>query len=88
MPTITNKTRLPLTVPLPGGKKLRLGPGNTGQVTPKALAFPPVKKLVEAGDVEVAGDDRKHGGGQSGAGKGRAPGRGPTTGGVRHTGDR
>ena len=34
---ITNKSRKPLSVPLPGGKKLFLGPGKTGQVSPKAL---------------------------------------------------
>ncbi len=88
MPSLTNKTRLPLTVPLPGGKKLRLGPGNTGQVTPKALEFPPVKKLLEAGDLEAGGDSQKHGEGSTGAAKGPAAGRGPTAGGVRHTGDR
>ena len=88
MPSITNKTRLPLTVRLPGGKKLRLGPGNTGQITPKALDSAAVRKLIEDGDLEVADGDRSRGGAPSKGGKGPAPGRGPTTGGVRHTGDR
>ena len=45
---IRNKTRLPLRVPLPGGKKLHLGPGQAGQVTPKALEHPPLKALLGA----------------------------------------
>jgi len=49
---ITNKTKKPLSVPLPAGKKLFLGPGKTGQVTAKALLHPPVVKLIEAGDLE------------------------------------
>ena len=38
---ITNKSKKPLSVPLPGGKKLFLQPGKTGQVTAKALQHPP-----------------------------------------------
>ena len=51
---ITNKTKKALSLPLPGGKKLFLGPGRTGQVAPKALQHPPLMKLIEAGDVETA----------------------------------
>jgi hypothetical protein len=51
---ITNKTKKPLSVPLPGGKKLFLGPGKTGQVTAKALQHPPLAALIEAGDVATA----------------------------------
>jgi hypothetical protein len=51
---ITNKTRKPLSVPLPGGKTLFLGPGKTGQVTAKALEYRPLAKLLEAGDVETS----------------------------------
>ena len=87
---IINKTRRPLSVPLPGGKKLFLGPGKTGQVTPKALEHPPVVKLVEAGDVEVdtgVGTLKPNasGGGKSG------PTSGPRhkgTGAMRQSGDR
>ena len=62
---ITNKTRKPLSLPLPGGKRLFLGPGKTGQVSPKALEHPPLAKLLEAGDVETAagGSKRQDGGG-------------------------
>lgn len=50
---ITNKTKHTLNVPLPGGKKLFLGPGKTGQVTQKALKHPGVVKLLAAGDLET-----------------------------------
>ncbi len=50
---ITNKSRRPLTVPLPGGKRLHLGPGKSGQVVATALEHEPLKKLVEAGDLVV-----------------------------------
>jgi hypothetical protein len=56
---ITNKTGKPLSLPLPGGKKLFLGPGKTGQVTPRALEHPPLAKLLEAGDIESAGEGSK-----------------------------
>ena len=87
---IRNKTNRPLAVPLPGGKKLRLGPGKAGQVTPKATEFPAVVKLIEADELEIVGGGRgsasrdagpKSGGNtsQSGGGSGGA---------LRHTGDR
>ena len=53
---ITNKSGKPLSIPLPGGKKLFLGPGRTGQVSNKALEHPPLAKLIEDGDIETAGD--------------------------------
>ena len=71
---ITNKTRKPLSLPLPGGKRLFLGPGKTGQVSPKALEHPPLAKLLEAGDVETTDGGPKHkdaGGGNAGAYPGR-----------------
>ena len=67
---ITNKTRKPLSLPLPGGKRLFLAPGKTGQVSPKALEHPLLAKLLEAGDIETAaeGPKRKEGGdGNAGA---------------------
>ena len=88
MPSINNKTRKPLTVQLPGGKKLRLGPLQTGQVTPKALEHPPLLKLLESGVLEIAIEGRKRNSGGGGA-RGLAPGSGRTpTGGVQHSGDR
>jgi len=84
---ITNKTRKPISLPLPGGKKLFLGPGKTGQIAPKAAEHPPVAKLIEAGDLEVAsgGGGRNSGGGHAGK---INPGRGSVgEGGIRKYGD-
>ena len=85
---ITNKTQKPLSVPLPGGKKLFLGPGQTGQVTQKALEHPALAKLLEAGDItsaEGGSHRRKEGGGKSGL----LPGsRHDGTGAMRQSGDR
>ncbi len=66
---ITNKTKKPLSVPLPAGKKLFLGPGKSGQITQKASVRPAVVKLVEAGDVEISEEGaQRQGGGGSGSG--------------------
>lgn len=54
--TIVNKTRRPLRIPLPRGKTLHLGPSREGQVHPDALERPALKKLIDAGDIEVLGD--------------------------------
>ena len=89
MKTITNKTRRPLAVPLPGGKKLRLGPGKTGQIASKAVDHPPLKKLIDAEQIEVLGEgDRPiDGAGDGSAGRAWSPGHG-SGGGARRTGDR
>jgi len=88
MATITNKTRKPLSIPLPGGKKLRLGPLKSGEISPKAVDRPPVQKLIEAGDVEIFGPEQKprRAGGDTSSrplsgGKNRGSG-------IRRTGDR
>jgi hypothetical protein len=57
---ITNKTRRPLSISLPGGKRLFLGPGQTGQVTEKALEHPPVAELLKAGDIEATEGRTRH----------------------------
>tara|TARA_R110000850_G_scaffold4600_1_gene20451 strand:- start:436 stop:699 length:264 start_codon:yes stop_codon:yes gene_type:complete len=56
---ITNKTKKPLSVPLPAGKKLFLSPGKSGQITQKAAERPAVVKLVEAGDIELSEEGAK-----------------------------
>lgn len=53
MPSVSNKTHRPLSVPLPGGKSLHLGPGKSGEVAAAALGHGPLKKLAEAGDIEI-----------------------------------
>lgn len=52
---IVNKSNRPLVVPLPGGKKLHLGFRATGQIPNGAEDHPPVKKLLDAGDIVLAG---------------------------------
>ena len=88
---ITNKTKKPLSVPLPGGKKLFLGPGKTGQVSPKALKHKPLAALIEAGDVATA-DGAGVPTAKGGSGGGKAPSTGGGhkggTGAMRQSGDR
>lgn len=62
MPTITNKTQRPLSVPLPRGKILHLGPGKAGQIARNAADHPPLKKLVQAGEIEITEDEGETGG--------------------------
>lgn len=57
MKAVSNKTQRPLSIPLPGGKTLHLGPGNTGQISAKAVDDPRLKKLVDAGELEVIDED-------------------------------
>ena len=57
---IKNKTRKPLNVPVRGGKRLFLGPGKTGQVSPMYLGHPSLSKLLEAGDLETADVGPRH----------------------------
>ena len=85
---VTNKTRRPLTINLPGGKKLRLGPGRVGQIAPKAAEYPAVKKLIDDGEIEVVGGGRTKGSLSSGGGGAQSSQTDSSTGGVRHTGDR
>ena len=56
MKTIKNLTKKPLSIQLPGGKKLFLSPGKTGQIATKAAAHPPLVELIEAGQVEIVGE--------------------------------
>jgi hypothetical protein len=89
MASVTNKTRKPLSVPLPGGKTLHLGPGRTGQIAPKAAEHPPVKMLVESGEIEITDDGRQTTGGFGGAKMGPSSGQAHGPGGVsRRSGDR
>ena len=53
MKTVTNKTNAPVKVPLPRGKALHLGPRKTGQIRDEDASHPRVKKLVDAGTIEV-----------------------------------
>lgn len=53
MKTVSNKTQMPVSVPLPRGKTLHLGPGKTGQIASNACDHPPLRKLVDAGQIEI-----------------------------------
>ncbi len=56
MKTILNKTRKPIKVPLSGGKILHLGPSKTGQISDQAVEGAGVRRLVEAGEIEIVGE--------------------------------
>lgn len=51
---IKNLTKRPIAVPLPGGKKLHLNPLATGQISPHDKDHPPLRKLVDGGELELA----------------------------------
>ncbi len=55
MKTIVNKTHGSLKVPLPRGKTLRLGLGQVGQIADEHLEHKPLKRLIEAGKIELQG---------------------------------
>ncbi len=79
MPTIKNTTKKPLSVPLPGGKRLFLGPGKEGRIRARAGKHPAVAALVEAGELEIVPDAGKSGGkGDGGGSMGGGQGRNPT----------
>ena len=50
---ITNQSRRPLTIPLSGGKKLRLGPLKSAQITARSAEHPAVQKLVKDGIIQL-----------------------------------
>ena len=69
MKNVENKTHRPIKVPLPGGKFLHLGPGKTGQIADGAVDRPAIKKMVEAGEIEILAEEGGHaaGGGEGSA---------------------
>jgi len=89
MKTVSNKTQKPLSVPLPRGKTLHLGPGKTGQISTEAAEHPQVKKLVDAGQIDVYDDASAPAGGTGGSRNVRPTFYGNTTSsGGRRSGDR
>ena len=88
MTTISNKTKRPLSVPLPRGKTLHLGPGKSGEISAHASEHPQLKKLVEAGEIEILGEGPRATEGFRGGKSGRAA-MGHASGvGARRSGDR
>jgi hypothetical protein len=53
MRSVTNKTNKPLAITLPRGKILRLGPRKTGQISTDDIDHPPLKKMADAGEIEI-----------------------------------
>jgi hypothetical protein len=89
MTAVSNKTQKPLSVPLPGGKTLHLGPGKTGQITAKAAEDLRLKKLIDAGEIELVDDDPRRATGPGTGKRGRGFMVGHTSGsGNRRSGDR
>lgn len=62
---VTNKSKRPLSVPLPGGKQLHLGPGKSGKLLPKDAEHAPVKKLIDDGSLVVIEQGRSKGTGSA-----------------------
>jgi hypothetical protein len=87
MPSVTNKTKRPLIVPLPHGKKLHLGPGKSGEIAANAVEHAALKKLVDAGELEVT---RESSGTSDATGdaKRRTSAAGHFSGSIRRSGDR
>lgn len=56
MQSIRNLTSAPLRISLPGGKTLHLGPGKIAQVEDRATESAGLKRLVEAGSIEILGE--------------------------------
>ena len=89
MKTVSNKTQRPLSVPLPGGKTLHLGPGKTGQISSNAVEHARLKQLVDAGEIEVIDEAARTADGSRGAKNRGGWGQGHTSGtGSRRSGDR
>lgn len=87
MTAISNKTPRPVSVPLPGGKTLHLGPGKTGQISAKAVEDSQLKRLIAAGEIEIVEEDSRPTGGPGGGRRGRSSIFGHTSG-SRRSGDR
>jgi len=89
MAAVTNKTGKPLGVPLPRGRILHLGPRKSGQISSHDLEHPAVKKLVDAGAIEIDTEAFGSSSGYGGGTHGRAPFTGQTAArGGRRSGDR
>jgi len=56
---VINRTRKPIRISLPGGKTLYLGLAGRGQVPDDALERPALRKLIEAGEIEVIEPDSR-----------------------------
>jgi hypothetical protein len=89
MAAVTNKTAKPLSIPLPRGKTLHLGPRKSGQISSHDIDHPALKQLVDAGAIEIRAEDSGEtgGDGRGTQARGATPGYGGGRGG-RRSGDR
>jgi hypothetical protein len=87
MPSVTNKTKGPLIIPLPRGKKLHLGPGKSGEIASNAVDHAALKKLVDSGEVEITREST-HTTDATGGTRRRKAADGHTSGISRRSGDR
>jgi hypothetical protein len=69
MKMVHNTTRQPVRIPMPGGKVLHLGPDKNGQISDHALEAPAVKRLLDAGTIEVLEEDHAAGEGAGASGE-------------------
>ena len=76
MKTVRNTTHRPLRVHLSRGKTLHLGPLKEGQISAHDVEAAGVKRLVEAGELEIVGDGAQ----SAGSGAPRAAGHADTQG--------
>lgn len=88
MPSVTNTTKKPLIIPLPRGKKLHLGPGKSGEIAANAVEHAALKKLVEAGEVEISLESAGTPGAPGGPKNNRPSAGGASSGIIRRSGDR
>ena len=87
--TVRNKTPKPLSVPLPRGKVLHLGPLKSGQIASNDTEHPGVKALVESGALEIVGTGPGQAAGGGAETRGRPSTEAHTSGtGTRRSGDR
>lgn len=63
MKTILNTSNRPLKIKLSRGKTLRLGPGKEGQIATQDGERETVKKMIEAGEIQVVSEGTQIGSG-------------------------
>lgn len=89
MKIVSNKTNRPIKIALSGGKFLHLGPLKTGQIADNAAERPAIKKLLEAGEIEILGEGEHSQGGTDSGGAPHGARRGhPQNTSLRSRGDR
>ena len=89
MKVIQNKTNRPIKIALAGGKFLHLGPLKIGQIADNAAERPAIKKLREAGAIEILDEGEPSQGGTDAGGVSQEARRGhPQNTSLRSRGDR